>query len=773
MKNIRKKITKFIAGGMAAVMTLGGAILMPGKEADTVYAGKIKSVKINATTFPDDNFRAYVSSAFDSDGNGTLDSDEILVARNIWCNNMNIKSLKGIEYLVELRGLYCTDNQIKTLDLSKNQEITGVWCSDNLFTSLDFSSTPTLEWVYCFNCPNLKKLNVSENPELSYLECNSTPIGTLDVTHNPKLEHLTCGDCGLKTLDVSKNPNLQHLDAFRNKLKRLDVTKCPKMKRLDIWDNPGLGSIDVSKCPGLQYYNCANNKAKKVDVSNNPELTKLICSYNRSYLKELDVSNNPKLVYLDCACNEISKLDISKNKYLYFLQAFTNTFTKINIGDNPFLVKTYKEGVKKAEYQTCKGHSWTIDYGGDTSTGGDNIYFLCVDDVVKISTTSSSKKSLNDETNRPGDEDNIPAADQRLTREMAVQTLYIMAGCPDVSGLKSRFKDVKKGTWYENAILWGEENAICMGYPYVSSDNFGVGKCIQTQDALFMLMRYSEYKKYKRDIDFGRSDDFIDYFDVDYYAWEAVCWAATINIFNGKGAKDAPKSERRIDPHGKVTRSEFKTLIKEMLEVNDVSNVKILIPEKSYLPAVAVKKDGIGTISADGKTLTDTDGGKYSISENLKNDKLVKNSKIADKKSGGKYKITKVTKKGGKVTGGTVTYVKPYNKKCKSATVSSTVKLGGATFKVTAISDKAFMGCKSLSKVTIGKNVNKIGANAFSGDAKLVRLTIKTTKLNSKNVGKNAIKGTSKKLIITVPKKNKKSYSEFFKSKGNKNVTVK
>ena len=756
MKRIRIMITKAIAGSLAALTMLGSTVYMPGRKADKVYAAKIKSVKINSTTFPDNKFRAYVKETFDSNNDNTLDSDEILVARNIWCDGMGIESLKGIEYLVELRGLYCTKNKIKTMDLSKNQLITGVWCSDNLFTSMDLSTNPTLEWLYCYNC-NIKTLNVADNPKLSYLECNSNPLTGLDVSHNPLLEHLTCGDCGLKKLDVSHNPNLQHLDAFRNKFKKLDVTKCPKMKRLDIWDNPGLGSIDVSKCPGLQYYNCANNKATNVDVSHNPELTKLICSYNRSYLKTLDVTHNPKLVYLDCAVNEIKSLNLKNNKYLYFLQAFTNKFKKLNIGENPFLVKTYKHGVKRAEYKVCKGHSWTIDYGGDTSTGKDNIYFLCFDDGVKLSTKSSSKKSLNSETSRPGDNVNLPPKNQRITREMMVQTLYKMAGSPDVSGLKSRFKDVKKGAWYEKALLWGEKNSICVGYPYVSSDNFGIGKCIEIQDVLFMLMRYAEYMDYNRSIDFGRSDDFIDYYDVDYYVWEAVCWAATHNILVGKGSANAPKSERRIDPHGKATRSEIKTFIKRMLEVNGVKVTSIPIPNKSYLPKKSGSKDAAS---------------KYISSINIKKNKLVLNAKIADKKSGGKYKITKVTKKSGKITGGTVTYMMPYLKNNKTYDVPDSVKLGGVTFKVTAVNEKAFKGCKSLTEVTIGKNVKAIGAKAFYGDKKLVKIKLKTRKLKKTTVGKNVLKGTSSKLKITVPKKVRKTYKKIFKSKGNKKVRI-
>ena len=205
---------------------------------------------------------------------------------------------------------------------------------------------------------------------------------------------------------------------------------------------------------------------------------------------------------------------------------------------------------------------------------------------------------------------------------------------------------------------------------------------------------------------------------------------------------------------------------------------------------------GVGTISADGKTLTDTDGVKYLVAEKIKKKQLKKNAAVADKKSSGKYKITKVTKKKGKITGGTVTYMKPYNKNCKTANIKASVVFGGVTFKVTQVAQKAFKGCKKLTKLTIGKNIKtigknafsgcvklksvnckstvltKIGANAFSGDKKLTKITLKTKKLKKKNVGKNAIKGTSKKLVIKVPKKKKKSYYNIFKTKGNKKVTV-
>ncbi|MCR4793170.1 MAG: hypothetical protein K5871_10485 [Lachnospiraceae bacterium] len=518
-------------------------------------------VEINSVNFPDPVFRAVISGAdYDRDLNGYLDESEIALTINIYCEGMGITSVKGVEYFTALQGLWCKDNLIESMDLSANRDLRGVWCSGNLFTSLDFSANPELTWVYCYDC-RLTYLNVSNNPKMAYIECNTNPLPVLDVTHNPELEHLMCGSCELTSLDLSQNPRLSHLDAFRNHLTSLDVSHNPCMKRLDIWDNPGLGSIDVSHNPGLQYYNCAHNDASYVDVTANPELQKLICSYNS--IGSLDLSHNPKLFYLDCAVNQLGALDLSGNPELHFLQAFTNNFTSLDISGNRFLVKTYNEGVKRDEYAVCQGHSWTIDYGGDTSTGGDNLYFLCFDDAVTLVTGSAGSGNAS-----PASVGAVPAKEDQITREMAAMVLYEIAGRPDVHGLRSRFTDVAPGSFYEDAIIWGEQNSICTGCPDVSSDIFGVGLCLTRQDMALMLMRYAEVAGYKRAIDFGRTDEYMDYYDIDQYAWEALTWAVTWNIMSGKGDPDAPKREQMIDPHGAVTADEFIETLIRMGEVN-------------------------------------------------------------------------------------------------------------------------------------------------------------------------------------------------------------
>ena len=142
--------------------------------------------------------------------------------------------------------------------------------------------------------------------------------------------------------------------------------------------------------------------------------------------------------------------------------------------------------------------------------------------------------------------------------------------------------------------------------------------------------------------------------------------------------------------------------------------------------------------------------------------KLRKGQLVKDTKTKTYYKILSITS-----SGGTVAYVKPVDKKSKSITIAASVVLDGHTFKVVAVSAKAYKGCSKLQKVTIGKNITSIGKNAFAGCKKLKKITIKSTKLKSSSIGKNAFKGTAKKLTVKVPKKQYKVYKKFLKKKGN------
>ena len=124
-----------------------------------------------------------------------------------------------------------------------------------------------------------------------------------------------------------------------------------------------------------------------------------------------------------------------------------------------------------------------------------------------------------------------------------------------------------------------------------------------------------------------------------------------------------------------------------------------------------------------------------------------------------------------KVTNNTVSYIKPIAKKT-SVVIPAQITVSGRTYKVTAISAKAFSKNTVVRTVVIGKNINKIGKEAFYGCKNLKKIQVKSKKLSSKNVGINAFKGISKKAKMSVPKSKVKSYAKWVKTKGSRSIKV-
>ena len=142
-------------------------------------------------------------------------------------------------------------------------------------------------------------------------------------------------------------------------------------------------------------------------------------------------------------------------------------------------------------------------------------------------------------------------------------------------------------------------------------------------------------------------------------------------------------------------------------------------------------------------------------------------TKITDKKTGNIYKVTS-----SRSSSRTVAFIG--NKVKTSVIIPTTIKIKGATYKVTEISTNAFKNNRKLKKVVIGQNIVRIGKNAFYGCKKLTSITIKSSRLTLKNIGKNAFKNTSPKATVKVPKKQKALYNQILKKRGlNKKAKVK
>ena len=134
--------------------------------------------------FEDANFKTYCVQNFDKDGDGEISFEEAGAVDSISCYAKSIKSLKGIEYFTKLNSLKCYNNQLNSLDVSKNTSLTKLYCYSNQLTSLDVSGCTsltildcspmfTLETLYIFQGQSIPR--VTENRLSQYIP-NATEI---------------------------------------------------------------------------------------------------------------------------------------------------------------------------------------------------------------------------------------------------------------------------------------------------------------------------------------------------------------------------------------------------------------------------------------------------------------------------------------------------------------------------------------------------------------------------------------------------------------------
>ncbi|MBR3056420.1 MAG: DUF4214 domain-containing protein [Clostridiales bacterium] len=328
-------------------------------------------VAIDETNFPDESFRNYLLSQ-DYGSDGILTEAEIADVKEIDVRKQSISDLKGIEYFTELTELQCYDNQLTSLDVSKNADLEILDCSNTQLTSLDVSNHTKLKRLECSN-NQLTKLDVSGCTALESLYCVNNQLTSLDVSESEDLlfnlerygikisegskyyisQGFSC-DISTKLVPeyligpiadaveineknfpdaifrkyVSDNYDLDH-DGVLKKVEMWDITEIyvnekkitdlrgieffTRLKKIECEKNQ-LTSLDLSTCQALKELDCSDNKLTNVDVSRCVKLLRFDCSNN--VLTELNVSSALDLLELDCKDNNIAVLDISSNKNL-------------------------------------------------------------------------------------------------------------------------------------------------------------------------------------------------------------------------------------------------------------------------------------------------------------------------------------------------------------------------------------------------------------------------------------------------------------------------
>ena len=112
------------------------------------------------------------NTSINTDGDDGISRKEAELVKSLKIADKGITSFDEIYYFYNVEELFCDDNNLTKLDLSKLKNLKKLYCSNN----------------------TLAKLDISQNTALTTLICNKNSIDTLDIRGNNNLTDLFCGN---------------------------------------------------------------------------------------------------------------------------------------------------------------------------------------------------------------------------------------------------------------------------------------------------------------------------------------------------------------------------------------------------------------------------------------------------------------------------------------------------------------------------------------------------------------------------------------------------
>lgn len=129
----------------------------------------------------------------------------------------------------------------------------------------------------------------------------------------------------------------------------------------------------------------------------------------------------------------------------------------------------------------------------------------------------------------------------QMTRAMLVQTLYSVAGKPEVE-ITDDFDDVKAGDWYADAVSWAVENGVAVGY---DNGSFGSEDPVTREQMAMILWNFGGQDDVKGD----QLNKFVDADQISDWAKQGMSWVVENGIMEGVG-------QNMIAPQANATRAE-------------------------------------------------------------------------------------------------------------------------------------------------------------------------------------------------------------------------
>lgn len=217
----------------------------------------------------------------------TISTDKDITALYVCEDGLTALDITGAA--TSLQRLFCSDNSLTQLDLSKCTSLTDLDCQDNQLTSLNIVSL------------NMTYINITGNQLVSTgLKSNGTG----------NIVSLVCAGNKMSTISyLSSMTNLRTLLCQNNQLTSLPTSKCKELSNLVASSN-NLTALNLPPLTNLLKLYIDNNRFETLDFTNNTLIE--IISMEDNNLKELTWAKKTSGVY-----DNISYVNLANNALFF------------------------------------------------------------------------------------------------------------------------------------------------------------------------------------------------------------------------------------------------------------------------------------------------------------------------------------------------------------------------------------------------------------------------------------------------------------------------
>ena len=252
--------------------------------------------------FPDDNFRNYLLGKASS-GEHYLTPTQLQNLTSIDVSNRNIYYLNGIDHLIYVTYLDCSNNHLSALYVKPLTRLQTLKCQNNQLQN-SFELPSTLQTIYC-----------GGNPFSTWGVSDHSALKTVDVSNCTSMTSLSCNNNALTSLNVSGCTALTTVSINNN-----NFTSLPTLpSTLETLYCSGNQLTSLSSLPSsVKYLICGGNKFTSLTLT------------GRNNLRSLNISSTTTLTSLDCSSNMLSYLNVDGCSALTSLDCRSNSLSELN-----------------------------------------------------------------------------------------------------------------------------------------------------------------------------------------------------------------------------------------------------------------------------------------------------------------------------------------------------------------------------------------------------------------------------------------------------------